>query len=147
MREGKFLKPLPAAAAASYLKVVSTSGDSIGQGNSYSYQAHDLNVAWQNGTVQVQVDGWKVEFAAPRGAVLAVGDYANAKRYPFNNDAPGINFSGKGRGANMIAGRFVIWELEVKDNAIVRLAIDFVQRAEVKGPPLYGMLRYHSAFE
>ena len=147
LRQGKFIKPVSSAVPVSYLNILSTAGDFIGQGNSYSYKADELKVSWKNGTICVEVDGWKAEFASPRGDVLGVGEYANAKRYPFNEDSPGICFSGKGRGANQIAGHFVIWELERKDNTLVRVAVDFVQRAEIKGPPLYGMLRYNSKFE
>lgn len=52
-----------------------------------------------------------------------------------------------GRGSNKLAGEFVVWELEVADGRIVRLAVDFVQRSEEVGPPLVGRLRVNSGFE
>src|SRR5262245_42359270 len=38
-------------------------------------------------------DSWSAEFAGPKKTPLAVGIYRNARRYPFNEDAPGINIT------------------------------------------------------
>jgi hypothetical protein len=99
------------------------------------------------GGVQIGVDGWHIEFAAPRGGTLQVGNYPGARRYPFHDEAPGIAFGGNGRGCNEIAGHFVVWELEVQGNRVVRLAIDFVQHCERAGPPLTGSVRFNSSLQ
>jgi hypothetical protein len=147
LKDGKFHKPLPAAAPATYLKSVSTKGDYIGQGKAYSYEGAELKVDGSAALVSVNVDGWNVQFAPPRGGALKAGEYDGAKRYPFNDDSPGLSYTGHGRGSNQVGGKFVVWELEVKDGKIAKLAIDFIYRSEVTGPPLYGMLRYNSTFE
>ncbi|MBA4066264.1 MAG: hypothetical protein C0501_21620 [Isosphaera sp.] len=147
LRDGKFHKPLPAAAPATYLKSVSSKGDYIGQGKSYSYEGAELKVDGSAALVTVNVDGWNVQFAPPRGGALKVGEYDGAKRYPFNDDSPGLSYVGHGRGSNQVGGKFVVWELEVKDGKIAKLAIDFIYRSEITGPPLYGMLRYNSTLE
>jgi hypothetical protein len=146
VRDGKFIKPPRSPAPVSYLNAVSSPGDYIGQGKSYSYSGNDLTVRRIDRGVQITVDGWTVQFGAPRGQFLEVAEYANAKRYPFSDDAPGIEFYGHGRGCNRIAGKFMVWELEIKGNEIIRLAIDFVQHCEESRPPLYGMIRFNSSF-
>ena len=85
------------------------------------------------------VGGWKILFGGGRGGSLEAGKYLNARRYPFSGDAPGIEFTGYGRGCNTITGRFVVWEFETEQSGSLRLAIDFQQRCEDEGPsPLRG---------
>ena len=50
------------------------------------------------------------------------------------------------------SGHFVVWEIEVEEDRVARLAIDFTGRCEswsgvhsVK--PFYGMIRYNSTFQ
>jgi hypothetical protein len=147
LRDGKFLKPPRAVVPISYLRAISSKGDFIGQGQSYSYTGDQLSIRTNDRGVQINVDGWFINFGAPRGRFLAVGEYPDAKWYHFNGDSPGIDFSGKGRGDNRMSGKFVVWELEVQRDRVVRLALDFVQRCEEKQPPLYGMIRFNSNFE
>ena len=65
-----------------------------------------------------------------------------------DDDIPGLNFSGNGRGSNTLSGKFVVWEFVVKDGKVTSLAIDFVQYSEGnKAKPLVGMLRYNSSFK
>ncbi len=111
------------------MKAVSSPGDYIGQGKVLSYDGKDLKVSGSDVLINIHVGGWDVQFAAPQGGKLAVGQYPEAKRYPFHDKSPGLNFSGQGRGANQVGGKFVIWELEIKDGKIDRLAVDFVHRA------------------
>jgi hypothetical protein len=149
LAEGKFVKPVRSGAPVSSLRVVSTKGDYIGQGESYSYGGNELTVQTNGRGVTVNVGGpggWTLNFGGPGNRFLEVGEYDGAKRFPFSGDAPGIEFYGNGRGCNIIAGKFVVWEIEVKGNQVVRLAIDFIQRCEEKMPPLYGSLRINSSF-
>jgi hypothetical protein len=149
LAEDKFVKPPRSGAPVSFLRVVSSKGDYIGQGKSYSYGGEDLTVRTNNRGVTVNVGnftGWTLNFGGPGNRFLDVGEYDGAKRFPFSGDAPGIEFSGNGRGCNMVAGKFVVWEIEVKGNEVVRLAIDFIQHCEGKMPPLYGTLRVNSSF-
>jgi len=144
---GEFVKPLPSSVPSSYLKAQSTAGDYIGGGKTFDYTGADLAVRGNNGCISITVDRWNIQFAPPRGKTLGVGNYPDAKRYPFNDSSPGLSFTGHGRGSNQVGGRFVVWELEVKGDKVVRLAVDFIHRAEGRGPPLYGMLRYNSKFQ
>lgn len=145
--KGPFKKPAAAKAATTYLKIDSTPGDFIGQGKSYNLGADKLTVKKTNRGVEVQAAGWHLEVGAPNGQFLQVGEYLNAKRYAFSGASPGLDFFGQGRGSNTLAGAFVVWELEMNGDQIVRLAIDFVQRSEEKGQPLNGKLRINSTLQ
>ena len=148
LRQGKFTQPAIAAAPTSYLRAVSTAGDFIGQGQMYSYRGDEMKLRTQfGGCVQTNVGGWTIEFAPGKGKNLQPGEYLGARRFPFNDESPGINFSGNGRGCNTIAGLFRVWEIEVQGDQVIRLAVDFVQYCEEKGPPLYGMLRFNSKYQ
>ena len=142
-----FTKPGKAAKATSYLKIVSSAGDYIGQGKTYEYKGDELTLSKSARGVNVRVDGWTLDVAAPGGQSLKPGDYQGAKRFPFNGASPGLSFSGKGRGSNTLSGEFVVWELEIDAGKITRLAIDFVQRTGGAKASLTGKLRFNSKFE
>jgi hypothetical protein len=151
LRDGKFIKPPRSAFPVSYLRAISSPGDYIGQGKTYSYTGEDLTLRRNDRGVNISVGGggaggWQILFGAPQGRFLEVGEYLDAQRFPFSGASPGIEFMGQGRGCNQISGQFVVWELEVQGNTVTKLAIDFVQRCEGRMPPLYGRLRYQSSF-
>ena len=145
--QGRFIKPGKSVTPVSYLKAQSGPGEFIVQGKTLSYGESDLMLRASRGAVSVRVDGWNIEFAPPRGAALAAGEYANTKRPPFNNEFPGLEFTGHGRGSTASSGSFVIWEIAIEDDKVVHFAADFIIRSDGKGPPLCGMLRYKSSFQ
>jgi hypothetical protein len=147
LAKGDFIKPLPTNAAVTRFSAVSTAGDFIGAGQSYQFGGNDIRVTGSAAHVTIQAGPWAVEVAPPRGQTLKVGDYPSAKRYPFNDDSPGLSITGNGRGSNQVGGRFVIWELVIENGTITRLAVDFIHRSEITGPPFYGMIRYNSTLE
>ena len=121
--------------------------DFIGQGKTYDYAGDKLKVIKTARGVRVTADAWTLEIGAPNGQMLQVGEYLNAKRFAFSGASPGLDFFGQGRGSGKIAGEFVVWELELDGEQITRLAVDFVQRAEEKGQPLHGKLRFNSMLQ
>jgi S1-C subfamily serine protease len=147
LKGGSFTKPGKSAAPTNYMKLVSSKGDFIGQGKNYDYRGDELVVKRTPRGVNVSVDGWTLEVGAPNGQFLQVREYQGAKRFAFSGDSPGLDFSGKGRGSNRLAGEFVVWELELDGDRVVRLAIDFIQRSEERGPPLYGRIRINSSLQ
>ena len=60
---------------------------------------------------------------------------------------PDLEFKGMNRESAKVAGKFVVWEYEAAKGVVTKLAIDFVQRSEETGPPLYGVVRYNSSFK
>jgi hypothetical protein len=112
---------LPAAAQAQVVtngsfSMSGDSGDYITQGLSYAYAAAKgdrLNVTGGPGIISLSIDGangdwWSLDLEAPAGQTLQPGTYTGARRYPFNDDAPGLDVSGNGRGCNTLTGSFVI---------------------------------------
>lgn len=141
-------------AATTGLKYISTSGDYIGQGLSQSLTAPAAAVTASGGERDAHLsvtdpnNWWYLDFAAPVGGKLAPGSYANAARYPFNSPlGSGLSMSGNGRGCNALLGWFKVLEYQRdSDGKVSKLAIDFLQKCEVSGPPLYGAVRYNSKF-
>jgi hypothetical protein len=149
LRDGKFVKPPRSTSPVSYLRVVSSKGDYIGAGKSYSYSGEVLTVQRNQRGVSISVEGptgWRILFGAPNGQFLDVGEYQDAKRFPFSDASPGIEFTGQGRGCNQISGQFMVWEFETSGNEVTKLAVDFIQRCENSMAPLYGRLRFRSSF-
>lgn len=89
---------------------------------------------------------WNLELAAPEGASLSVGSYANATRWPFQETtAPGLTFSGNYRGNNRLTGSFNILESNVADDGTFSFAVDFLQYDEESTNAwIKGAIRYNS---
>ena len=89
---------------------------------------------------------WDLELAAPQGASLSVGSYANATRWPFQETtAPGLTFSGNHRGNNRLTGSFNILESNVADDGTLSFAVDFLQYdEEITNWWIKGAIRYNS---
>jgi predicted Zn finger-like uncharacterized protein len=144
---GAFIKPAKSANPTNYMKVVSSKGDFIGQGKSYDYRGDQMVVKRTQRGLNIAVDGWNLDIGAPNGMFLQVGEFPGAKRFAFSDNSPGLDFYGKGRGSNRLAGEFVVWELEFDGDRVVRVAIDFVQRCEERMPPLHGKIRINSSLQ
>jgi S1-C subfamily serine protease len=142
-----FNKPAKSETPTNYLKVSSTQGDPIAQGKTLDYRANQLTVKRISRGLRISVDGWTLDFGAPTGQFLQVGEYPNAKVYAFSAASPGLDFYGKGRGSNKTVGEFAVWEMEMKGDQVVRLAIDFVVRADEKSPPIIGKVRINSSLQ
>ena len=89
---------------------------------------------------------WYLRLAAPEGANLSVGSYANATRWPFQETtAPGLDFSGNHRGNNRLTGSFNILESNVADDGTFSFAVDFLQYDEESTNAwIKGAIRYNS---
>jgi hypothetical protein len=89
---------------------------------------------------------WYLRLAAPESANLSVGSYANATRWPFQETtAPGLDFSGNGRGNNRLTGSFNILESNVADDGTFSFAVDFLQYDEESTNAwIKGAIRYNS---
>ncbi len=145
--KGVFQKPAASATPTTYMKVISSRGEFIGAGKTYDYPSDQIKIHPSQRGVSILVDGWHCEIGAPRKQFLKVGEYPGATRFAFSGDAPGIDFFGKGRGNNKVIGAFAVWELEVTNDQITKLAIDFEQRSAPAKPALTGKIRLNSSFE
>jgi len=85
-------------------------GDRVGQGRTYRYSAANATIAASGNRRRVHFailgrgDRWDADFEAPADDILAPGLYRHAARHPFNDDAPGLAFTGNGRGCNKLTG-------------------------------------------
>lgn len=142
-------------APASYFSMTSEMGEYIGQGQLWllsepgaiiiqpsPYQENALRILYE-----VSDTRFELNIKAPNEENLAVGEYLNATRLPFQApENPGMDFSGDGRGCNSITGSFDILELNYNaEGEIDILAIDFIQFCEMpNGPSLRGEIRVNS---
>jgi hypothetical protein len=110
-------------------------------------------------------DRWVFQFEAPGVGDLVAGDYPGAKGMDVTLESPSLKFEppvdargrvpegydwiGNQNGHNI--GHFVVWEIQIENDHVTRLALDFTGRCEwfdgVKQVrPFYGMIRYNSTF-
>jgi hypothetical protein len=108
---------------------------------------------------------WAFLFEARGAGDIAPGDYPNARGMGASQDFPVLQFdTPHGEGYRYPeeydwvsphtagnSGHFVVWEIEIKDDRVARLAIDFTGRCEwteveKKVKLFYGMIRYNSTF-
>lgn len=90
---------------------------------------------------------WYLEFSAPFDALLSVGFYDNAMRWPFQDpERPGLSFSGNGRGNNTLTGFFEVFEAVFsEDGSVMSFAADFTQFDEgFEGAWNKGAIRFNS---
>src|SRR5204863_6087378 len=72
--------------------------------------------------------GYHLTITPPRGGVLDAREYPSAA-YPARDGdvtTAGIQFLGAGRGTNTVTGKFVVWEVEVENGTVRKLAVDFI---------------------
>lgn len=124
-------------------------GDRVGQGRTYRYSAANATIVASGNRRRVHFailgrgDRWDADFEAPADDILAPGLYRHAARYPFNDDAPGLAFSGNGRGCNEITGSFRVLRARFGPGGALRsFAVRFTQRCDGGKGVLRGDLRY-----
>jgi hypothetical protein len=172
LRADRFSPPRRASAPVTYISIVSSPGEYVGEGRTFHFREGIVvrSVGYsrylENGVlvsranslrgVDVEVgaitsrDHWSFRFEASLNQNLRAGDYLDARRIDVTGEHPEIHYGGRGRGHGMLSGRFVVWEVELSGNEIKRLAVDFVAHGRENGrdsPPLFGMIRYQSSFE
>jgi len=124
-------------------------GDRVGQGRTYRYSAANATIVASGNRRRVHFailgrgDRWDADFEAPASDILAPGLYRHAARYPFNDDAPGLDFTGNGRGCNEITGSFRVLRARFGPGGALRsFAVRFTQRCDGGKGVLRGDLRY-----
>jgi hypothetical protein len=146
IRDGHFSRPLRSSSPVTYLRAYSTPGDWVGQGKNYSFNGDEMTSQRDLRGFIVTAGGFNFQFGGPSNQFLEAKEYLDAKRHGFSGEAPGLAISGNGRGANMIDGKFAVWEFAFKNNEVLRLAIDFSQQSDSKPPAFYGKIRINSNF-
>lgn len=87
---------------------------------------------------------WTVDMYPAPGQVLAVGNYPNATRYPFNGNGNGLSIYGDGRGCNTLTGSFRVRQavFSAVDNSLENFDGTFIQHCEGATPALTGEVEY-----
>jgi hypothetical protein len=133
------------------LTMKSQPGDYIGAGQNYNFTSANASfrfVASPSGLEQdvTANDGetWTVDMYPGSGDVLAVGNYPNATRYPFNGTGNGLSVYGDGRGCNTLTGSFRVKQavFSAVDNSLQNFDGTFIQHCEGATPALTGEVKY-----
>jgi hypothetical protein len=125
--------------------MVSDPGDYIGQGRSYAWATPESEVTASATRTHVtaMAGGFHFDFAVPPGARLRPGRYDGAIRYPFNDDKPGLNVSGNGRGCNQLTGDFIVHAIEfTRGGRLAKLDLIFEQHCEAKPAAMRGRVTF-----
>jgi hypothetical protein len=143
--------PKPPAPVAASLSFRSEPGDYVGQGQRLRYtNGRDSVFHARRGPLGVSVTVlpyagpvWTVRLAAPGHRPPSPGVYEGAMRNPFEAPgAPGLDFSGDGRGCNKLSGRFTVSKARYGPQGLIRhLRANFEQHCEGAAPALRGEVR------
>ena len=90
---------------------------------------------------------YSLDFAAPFGVPLRVGNYDHVERYLYPGSVyPELSFSGQGVGSGYLEGDFQVFELTYDTQGnVATFAADFLQYSDSGPVPCFGQIRYHSA--
>ena len=134
-----------------FVTMISEPGDSIGGGSHRFFHPGNASITVSGNAEEFQVrveggnmeDYYSMDFAAPLGEELHVGEYERAQRAPFREATrPGIDIWGSGRGCTKIAGRFRVNQLETaSDGTISKLWVMYEQHCGERTPALIGEVR------
>ncbi|MGA5305561.1 hypothetical protein ACPCHT_37095 [Nucisporomicrobium flavum] len=130
-------------------------GDYISQGRDWSYSTESGDRLSVNGSddgrvVSISIDGangdwWYADFSAPAGEKLEPGTYTGATRYPFNDEGPGLDISGEGRGCNQLTGTFTVTEAAFGPEGYVEdFDATYEQHCEGGTPAARGRVQVHN---
>ncbi|MDR2988536.1 MAG: hypothetical protein LBV34_27240 [Nocardiopsaceae bacterium] len=144
----------PVNAGTTSLTMTSQPGDFIGAGQTYNFTGANSVISVSGslaglsaGLTSSDGQSWSVDMFPATGAVLAVGNYPNATRYPFNGTGNGLSVDGDSRGCDTLTGSFTVKQVAFSavDNSLQHFDGTFVQHCEGQTPALTGELKYRSA--
>jgi len=133
-----------------YIYLESDPGDFIAQGQTYLHTGANstLSATVQNGLFSVSVTGdksWTGQFKAMDSLPqLQPGYYGDLQRYPFHNTVKGgMNWSGDGRGCNVLNGWFAVDSVSYRtDGALAAIKLRFEQHCEGVTAALRGQINW-----
>jgi hypothetical protein len=137
--------------SGNYIYLESQPGDFIGAGGTYLYTQADAVLTPFNtgGLLTFSVDGdesWDGRFRAMSSlAQLAPGYYGDLRRDPFHNPSKGgLDWSGEGRGCNMLNGWFVVDSVAYDGPTLTAIDLRFEQHCEGGRPALHGKIHWNA---
>jgi hypothetical protein len=136
-------------ATGNYVYLESQPGDFVGAGGSYIYteasSVFTVNLA--GGRIAVSINGdeyWNGDFQAMNSLSRPeVGYYADLQGYPFHNPARGgLNWSGEGRGCNILTGWLVVDSVTYDGMTLTAIDLRFEQHCEGGASALNGEVHW-----
>lgn len=139
---------MPSAASYQQTKVKLTSdlGDYVGGGRSYEYTNASARLAatadGPHFTLSVRGDEWwRFDVVLPAGMTrLTAGTYTGLTRYPFAGSNGGLDWSGEGRGCNVLTGSVTVHSVGYMGDQLDALNLSFVQHCENESSALRGTI-------
>ena len=139
----------PLVPGQTFVRLLSDPGDYIGAGGFYEYTQADavIGVNASAGHLTIGITGdqsWSADFQMPSGFTqLQPGTYDGLTRYPFHDPARGgFNWSGEGRGCNMLTASVVIDAVRYSGGALSAIDLRFDQHCEGGSPALHGQIHW-----
>jgi hypothetical protein len=131
--------------AGNYVYLVSDQADYIGQGLTQLYTSENSAIMPQSNRTAafgINVGGYTGDFVGMQSlSQLEPGYYSDLQRYPFHNAVKGgMNFSGNGRGCNVLSGWFAVDSVTYSMGAIISLHMRFEQHCDTSGEALRGVI-------
>jgi RNA polymerase sigma factor (sigma-70 family) len=173
--QGGYLEPRPSHDPSTALRLVVEAPEptKLGLKRNYAYGKNDLAVELTPRGVSIRIDHgaaepveqWTLQFGAPHKQFLQVGKYGGAYDPDILRGHSGplivvkrsVLDAGKQASEwSCSPGEFVVWEIEVKEQKVVRLAIDFIADTEYGRSAMpkrdarrivRGSLRFHSLLQ
>lgn len=136
-------------ASGNYVYLQSDPADYVGAGRTYTYtQANAvLTPSSMGGRFTMGVAGnenWSGNFLAMQSlSQLQTGYYGNLQRYPFGNAIAGsLDWSGNGRGCNILSGWFVVDNVTYVSGVLTAIDLRFEQHCEGAAAALHGQIHW-----
>lgn len=148
----------PSGSPTTFISLVSSPGDQIGNGFTQRAGLADGTFAARmdylaGNRIGINIDArangipsqwwWSMRFTMAPGQPLVPGTYEGATRWGGGGAGPWMDVSGNGRGCGFLTGRFVITEVTLGPTTIVgapvdRLHLTFEQQCTSASAPLRG---------
>ncbi len=132
--------------ASVYFKYFSDGGDFVGGGTVGRFipGSSTISAVCERDEVRIQVSGrgqqWSATFQGGASLPLTFGPY-EAIRAGTDGERSGLNISGQGRSCDSLYGKFVVEELDLRNNRVNLFKASFQQYCDGENAGLYGEVR------
>ena len=129
-----------------YFKYFSDEGDFVGGGTVGRFipGSSTISAVCERDEVRIQVSGrgqqWSATFQGGASLPLTFGPY-EAIRAGTDGERSGLNISGQGRSCDSLYGKFVVEELDLRNNRVNLFKASFQQYCDGENAGLYGEVR------
>ncbi len=139
------------AEAATQITLNSAADDTIGQGQTYSFDSVNDNItldakrAYLKAETRSANGNFILEFSSPDGELFSAAYYPNARRHAPPSAFPGLLVVEETRGCNEVSGHLIVHEYDFSDETTPKIALDFEQYCAGSSAALNGTVRINSS--